>query len=138
MADHIAWLEGQVNKARKELDGLTAKMQELEGEYGDVQNRLRVWAEALQTARGESGKEGTSVQLELPPHRRKATIADLAEEILRDVGPQGSGELAELLAQKGKRTSQNTVTVTMNRWRPVRFDRNSKNKWYVKVRDDKK
>ena len=131
MSEHVKWLRQQLKKAEGELERITHEVRMLDVEYGDVQNRFRVWSEALQVAQEEAGKTSEPVQLELPPHRRKATIADLTKEILQEVGPLDSGELAERLAQKGKRTSRNTVTVTLNRFRPGTFDRNKEGKWFL-------
>jgi len=138
MAEHIDWLRKQAENAERELSGIVTKMTALEAEYSQIQERLSVWTQALNMAQKQRGNAPDPVQLELPPHRRKATIADLAEEILREGGPLDSGELADFLTLRGKRVSRNTVTVTLNRFRPQRFNRNKKGKWYVKAGEKKK
>lgn len=91
---------------------------------------LKLWEDALRQAMIDAGMEieGEGKRIK-KPRRAGPTIPDLAEAALREHGPLTSRELINMIKETGRETNVNTVTVSLNRHRPKRFERNGNGKW---------
>ncbi len=143
MNEHIEWVIEQRNEAQSLVQKTEAEYVEAKTALSEAQRALGVWDAALHLAQpgGEKVKHGMADLVAGATIKakaevvRKPTISNLAEQVIREHGPLGSRGVQRALEEKGKHTTVNTVTVTLNRERPERFDRDNDGKWYLPERE---
>jgi len=115
-------------------------IEELERRVEESQTTLNLWKAALKAAR-EAGEGVVVSEREIPTNENpkkvthKTTILSLVRKMLKKHGPLSAKDLLPLLEQKGKTTKLNTLTVSLNRYKPAQFNRNSEGKWYLVTQD---
>lgn len=141
MSELIEMLQEKVKKAVTALSKSYAKYQAAEKEHDQARHNYSIWVMALKREADEAGIKIDAEMLVSPleeqaialkkSKRVGPTIPDLAEESIKEKGPLNSKELQQILNEKGKKTTVNTVSVSLNRQRPERFDRNGDGKWFL-------
>lgn len=137
----IELLKDEIRKAKTNVDLAVAEAEKAQARVDSAYDAFFDWKSVFERAMETTEqKERVSefldglfgeAETEKPKRmkRTKPTIADLAEEALREHGPLASVELRNIINASGRDTTTNTVTVTLNRERPDKFDRNGDGKW---------
>lgn len=130
---HIDWLKQKMVEALKELRTTHDRAEAIVEEATKAHRIYELYRDTLHQAMTEAGieiveEEEKSITI---PKRTGPSIPDLAEEAIIEYGPFSSKELQLILEEKGKKTTVNAITVSLNRYRPHRFDRNGEGKWYL-------
>jgi hypothetical protein len=130
---HINWLRLKREEAELGFDEVFDRYQKALDEVEEARKVFQLWKDAFDQALEDAGlpMEEEKEKSIKRPRRGGPTIPDLAEGALIEFGPLTSKELRDVLKEMGKETTVNTVTVSLNRHRPERFDRNGDGKWYV-------
>lgn len=131
MNDQIKWLEVQIESARQLLEASEQALKSAQTENAIAQIRLQVFEEALSDEKRKHNRTTAEKSLIKNIRKGKTTIADLAELILRESGPQRTKDILNRLEQRGKNTNLNSLTVILNKGKPHRFDKNDEKKWFA-------
>lgn len=132
MAEHVDWLKSELDRARKELAKKHKRLLEARREHGKAQEAVESLERVLGLATG-----ATTEPSQLPlsagrgPDGRKLTMADLAEQAIREQGRLSIERLLGYLRKHGKKTSRNSLNTTLNQYRPDRFERDNEGRWYL-------
>ena len=115
MNKYVKWIQQQVEKANRDIQ--------------EAQERLSTWTAALNLAREQEEEATDSRTVPTKARASGTSINDLAEQVLKEYGPLDSRTLLGFVMETRPGTNLNTLTVSLNRQRPSRFDRNEKNEW---------
>jgi hypothetical protein len=135
----IEWLQERTDESARVLAKATKLAQEHAARVSERIKEYSTWKDALNSALSRAGLP----LYEDPPFSSfkdtaQRTIANLAAVALRERGPMTSKELRVALAESDKVTTTNTVTVTLNRDRPKRFDRDKEGRWFLTQQESEK
>ena len=124
-------LRGEYRKAQERLEHSMANLRVAQAECDEAKKLF----ESVETVLAlVSGGKLTPVEKRPPVPRRKPTMLDLAEVAILKQGPLTVNELLVELQKRGRETNKRSLSVTLRRERPERFDRDEQGKWFLVTR----
>ena len=141
MADHIAWLKKELEKARKRMDDKFMVLANAQVEWHGAKQEYLSIERTLKVTQGKHGRTARDytedAKPELPSSR--LTLPVLVKHHLRENGPTSPDDLLQMLRKYGRaKTTVNSLNTVLRRFRPEKFDRNKKGEWYLVEQEDKK
>lgn len=118
---------------------MNSVIKELERKVEESRTALRLWKAALKAAK-EAEENIESVEKETPksqaPEEEKPTILAIVRQLLKKHERLSAKDLLSMLEKQGKVTNLNSLTVSLNRYKPHRFNRDNDGKWYLVPQDE--
>jgi hypothetical protein len=119
-----------------EVSAMDQIIEELQRRVEEAQRALKMWEAALKAARAVESGTNEDVH-EAPPlgynpkkEVQQPTVVGLAKKILRKHGALTTRELLSKLEERGKKTTLNSLTVSLNRNKGKHFKREN-GKWHL-------
>jgi len=124
-------LHKEYRKAQERLEESMASLRTAQAEYDQAKSLF----ESVETVLAlVSGGKLTPTEKRPPVPRRKPTMLDLAEAAILKRGPLTVNELLVELQRHGRETNKRSLSVSLRRERPERFDRDEQGKWFLVTR----
>jgi chromosome segregation ATPase len=135
METPVEWLEGQLEKAKHDLDEARRRLEEAQRDIHFNEKRLEACAQMLEIARADDrayAEKSIVRPQEVVESKPGMNMPDHIEELLIKHGRLSTSELCVFLREQGRvNTSVNSVKGQLHRHKSRRFNRNEEGKWYL-------
>ena len=120
MPEEVEWLRSQLEKAQKNLQREAKNVQRARKKHADAARVVKGLNESIAWITGEPRP---SPQPAKSRKQSRKSLADLIAKELRVRGPMTVNELAAVLATKGRKASNNSLSSALSREKGVLFER---------------